>query len=185
MEFLTHLWLPILLSSAAVWIASAIIWMALPHHKNDWDALPDEKGFFEALDSLAIPPGNYGFPDCKDHARMKDPEVKRRWEAGQAGMIRIWGKVSMGRNMLLTFLVYLVVSSVIAYLGWSAIGPTAHFGKAMQVMGTAGVLAYTFAFIPNGIWFGQYPRAILMCMIDGVVYGLITGAIFAGLWPAA
>jgi hypothetical protein len=54
-----------------------------------------------------------------------------------------------------------------------------------RVLGTAGVLAYCFAFLPNGIWFGAKPRAMAMNVIDGVAYGLVTGAVFAWLWPMA
>jgi hypothetical protein len=191
MEFLAHLWLPILLSAAAVWLASAVAWMSLPHHRHDWKALPDEAGFYRALDALGIPPGNYGFPHVPDRARANDPEVKRRWDAGQIGLLSIWGRTRMGRNMFATFLVFLAVSLLMAYTGWTALaggvggpgqaGPS--FGRVWRVMGAMGVLAYSFAFIPNGIWFGQYRRAIAMNVLDGVAYGLIAGAIFAGLWP--
>jgi hypothetical protein len=37
--------------------------------------------------------------------------------------------------------------------------------------------------MPNNIWFGTPKRAILMDVLDGVVYGLITGAVFGALWP--
>ena len=37
----------------------------------------------------------------------------------------------------------------------------------MQV-GTAGILAPCFAFIPNGIWFGGYPRTLIADFIDGL-----------------
>ena len=37
--------------------------------------------------------------------------------------------------------------------------------------------------MPGMVWMGAYGRAIVMSVIDGVVYGLITGAVFAGLWP--
>ena len=45
------LWLPILLSAIAVWVASAIIWMAMPHHKSDFRKLPDEDAALRALTS--------------------------------------------------------------------------------------------------------------------------------------
>jgi hypothetical protein len=51
------------------------------------------------------------------------------------------------------------------------------------VTGTAAILAHCFAFMPNNIWFGTPKRAILMDVLDGVVYGLITGAVFGALWP--
>lgn len=183
MDLLAQLWLPILLSAAAVWIASAIIWMALPHHTGDFKGLPDEAAFTDALRRLGIRPGNYGFPHCGSRAQSKDPEFEKRWKEGPVGHISVWGQMNMGRNMVLTFLVYLVVSFFIAYLTAEALARGAPFAKVFQIAGTAGVLAYCFAFIPNGIWFGHYPRAIAMNVIDGVVYGLITGAIFAWLWP--
>jgi len=183
MELLAHLWLPILVSAAAVWVASALAWMALPHHKKDWKALPDEGAFYRSLEALGIPPGNYGFPDCKDAAKRKDPEVKKRWEAGQVGLLSVWGKVSMGKNMVLTFLVYLVIAFFVAYIGQAAVKPGATFGQAFRVLGSVGVVAFSFGHIPNALWFGHYPRAILMCVLDGIVYGLIMGAIFAAMWP--
>jgi hypothetical protein len=44
MELLLPLWLPILFSASAVWFVSIIASMALPHHKQDWIALPDSGG---------------------------------------------------------------------------------------------------------------------------------------------
>lgn len=185
MEMLNHLWLPILLSAAAVWVASAVVWMALPHHKGDWKAMPDEGKFFSALESLNLPPGNYGFPDCKSKEKRNSPEVKARWEAGQVGLLSVWGKVSMARNMVVTFIVYLAISLFVAYIAQLAVKPGAGFKEVFQVAGAAGVLGYAFGHIPGSVWFGAYPRAILMCVIDGIAYGLITGAIFAAMWPGA
>jgi hypothetical protein len=185
MDFVSHLWIPIVLSAAAVWFASALAWMLSPHHKQDFKKLPDEDGFVAAVRSLGVTPGSYAFPRC-EHAQMKDPEFKKKWESGPIGVLNVSGKVSMGKNMLATFLVYLIVSIFIGYLGWAVFQhDTALLSKSrvFQVMGTAGVLAYSFSFIPGGIWFGQSGRSMLMGVIDGVVFGLITGGIFALLWP--
>ena len=119
MQTLMIFWLPIALSAAAVWIASAVAWMFIGHHKGDHKNLPDEKAFEAALKGLNIPAGNYGFPGCDGRDKMKDPEFQKRWKEGPNGMLNIWGSVSMGRNMALTFLVYLVVSYGIAYLAGS------------------------------------------------------------------
>jgi len=183
MELLAHLWLPILAASIAVWVASALAWMIMPHHRDDWQGLPDEPRFVEAIRSMGLKPGNYGFPHCGTHKEAHSEEMKKKWMEGPAGWITVMKPPSMGKNMLLTFLVYVAVSALIAYVGSVAVPRGATFGHVMQVLGTCGVLAYCFAFIPNGVWFGTKPRAILMCMIDGLVYGLITGAIFAALWP--
>ncbi len=183
MGMLAHLWLPILISAVAVWIASAVAWMALGHHQKDQDKLPDEEGLLAAVRSMGIKPGNYGFPHFGSRKECHTPEAKKKWEVGPMGQLSVWGKISMGRNMVLTFVVYLVVSFLIGYIGSVALKPGASFGQVFQLMGTAGVLAYCFSFIPGGIWFAQKPRALVMCVLDGVAFGLITGAVFAGMWP--
>lgn len=212
MEFLSRLWLPILISGVGVWIASFIAWMAVGHHKKDRDAIPGgqagEQEFMNAITRLNIRPGNYGFPDFCQHDSLPRKErmeaLKALYDRRPMGLLRVWGEMNMGVNMLLTFLFYLVTSTVIAYLGWAALphggaGTTggaasitipggrveagATFGKIFQVLGTAGILAYCFASFPNDIWFQLKRRAMVMNWIDGIVFGLITGAIFAWLWP--
>lgn len=184
MDLLLPLWLPIVLSAAVVWIAAAIVWMVLPHHKGDFVGLPDEDGFMEYLRKAGIKPGNYAFPDARSRAAMQSEKVQKAWKEGPVGHISIWKTpLTMGDKMLGTFAVYLVVSVLIAYLARVAIPGPATFGKVFQVATTAGVLAYCFSFVPNAIWWGSYKRTIVANMIDGVLYGLITGAIFAWLWP--
>jgi hypothetical protein len=211
MDFLTHLWLPILLSGVGVWIASAVAWMAIGHHTKDRDAIPGggEQEFMDTITRMNIPPGNYGFPDFCQHHNLP-PEERRKamkalYDKHPQGLLRVWAPVNMGANMLFTFLFYLVTSTVIAYLGWAALGhshgaasglaptlPVAETGsaagngvfwKVFQITGTAGILAYCFASFPGDLWFQTKRRAMLMNWIDGVVFGLITGAIFAWLWP--
>lgn len=187
MDFLAQLWIPILASAAAVWIASAVVWMAMPHHKKDMIKLPDQEGFISALRAMNIPPGNYGIPHGCGGEGMKDPVMKEAWEKGPLGHMTLWKTpVSMGRNMIITFLAYLAISTLMAYVGWTALGPAAPgetFLHTFRVMGAMGVAAYAFSIIPGMTWFGAYGRAIIMSMIDGIAYGLITGAIFAALWP--
>ena len=72
------------------------------------------------------------------------------------------------------FLWVLGILNLVALLG---------IAKVFQIAGTAGVIAYSFSFIPSAIWFGAYTRTIVASIIDGVVYGVITGAVFAWRWP--
>ncbi|MFO0873828.1 MAG: hypothetical protein U0575_07625 [Phycisphaerales bacterium] len=204
MDFLTHLWLPILLSGVGVWIASAIAWMAIGHHKKDRDAIPGEQEFMATITRLNIRPGNYGFPDFCQHDNLPRAErmeaLKALYDTHPQGLLRVWAPTNMGANMLLTFLFYLVTSAVIASLGWAAlphgspsvaipgagaVAPAAPsmFWKVFQVLGTAGILAYCFATFPHDLWFQKKRRAMIMDWIDGIVFGLITGVVFAWLWP--
>ena len=191
MELLLPLWLPILLSAAAVWIVSAVVWMALPHHKRDYIGLPNSPGggggedaFMDYMRKSGIPPGNYAFPDCHAPGAMKSEKVQKSWKEGPVGHLTVWKTpLTMGDKMVATFIVYLVVSALIAYLTRVAIPGPAEFAKVFQVAATAGILAYCFSFIPNNIWWGSYKRTIIASFIDGLLYGAITGAIFAWRWP--
>lgn len=181
---LLSLWLPIVLSAAVVWIAAAIVWMALPHHKNDFIALADEDGFMDDLRKRGIKPGNYVFPDFRGREAMKSQKVCKALEEGPVGHLSLWQPpLGMAGKMLGTFIVYLAVSTLIAYLASVTLPKPAEFARVFQVVGTAGILAYSFSHIPNAIWFGSYKRTIFASIIDGIVYGLITGVIFAWRWP--
>jgi hypothetical protein len=196
MEFLTHLWLPIVASAAAVWIASFLAWMVVGHHKNDWKEVPNEQEFIDTIKRMGIPAGSYGFPEFRKCEGLSKEQKKAKWEEMQKspmGLLRVWGPISMGKNMLLTLLVYLAVSVLVGYLGWNTLlhggmpvgelSARPDFAKVMQVLGTAGILAYCFAGLPNDIWFQKSGRQVLTNLIDGVVFGLITGAVFGWLWP--
>lgn len=187
MDILLPLWLPILLSAAAVWFVSIIASMALPHHKGDFRALPDEDGFMDDLRKRGIKPGNYIYPDFRSREAMNSEKTQKALNEGPVGHLHVWKTpLTMADKMIATFIVYLVVSTAIAYLTRvalpSAPAPTP-FAKVFQVAATAGVLAYCFSHIPNALWWGTYKRTIVANVIDGVLYAAITGAIFAWLWP--
>src|SRR6266571_8727481 len=59
MTELSSLWLPILLSAVIVFVASSIIHMASPWHKNDYGRVPNEDQLRNAIGPMAIPPGDY------------------------------------------------------------------------------------------------------------------------------
>ena len=69
MVSLSALWLPVLLSTAVLFVAASVIWMVLPFHKKDWAALPDEEGFMEAMRQAGLPPGTFTFPFAADDER--------------------------------------------------------------------------------------------------------------------
>lgn len=185
---LLYLWLPILLSAIAIWFISTIGTMALPHHKHDWINLPDppagEDAFMDDLLKRGITPGNYLFPDLRGREAIKSPKVEKALKQGPVGHLSIWKTpVTMGDKMLGAFIVHLIVAILIAYLTRLALPGPAPFAKVFQFAATAGILAYSFSFIPSALWFGAYKRTIIASIIDGIVFGLVIGAIFAWRWP--
>lgn len=184
MSELASLWLPILVSAVAVFFASFLAWVVIGHHSPDWKELPDERGTSDFLQKSGIKPGLYIFPMCRTKDQMVDEGKQQRLASGPWGTVNIWTRqVNMGRNLLQSFTFYLVTSIFVAYVGTLAFDRGAGFSKVFQLTGTAGIMAYAFGVVPNAIWFGTHLRPLLMDILDGVCFGLITGLIFASLWP--
>src|SRR5690606_8258337 len=68
MVTLAALWLPILVAAFVVFLASALLHMLLPLHKDDWATLPDEERARTAL--RGVPPGDYMVPRGEGMASM-------------------------------------------------------------------------------------------------------------------
>lgn len=178
---LTSLWLPILVSSVAIFFASFLAWMVLPHHKSDWKKLPNEDGFIKAVRDLGIPPQRYMFPHHSSPEEMKSEAFQKKWQEGPRGTFSMWPEApNMGANMACTFLFYLSVSFCLAYLSTIALTAESDFMAVFRFVGTAAILAYCAGGIQNVIWF---KRRMITDLIDGIAYGLITGILFALLWP--
>ncbi len=180
---LVSLWLPIVLSGVALFFASWLAWMVLPHHKKEWMGLPNEDAVMNALKNANTPPGQYCFPYAACPEDMKSEAHKNKMQAGPRGTLTLWAAPpNMGVNMLCTLLFFVIANFVIAYLAGMVLPPGAGSEKVFRFVGTAGILTYGTANILNGIWFG---RKMVADIADGIAYGLITGAIFAWLWPGA
>jgi hypothetical protein len=178
---LTSLWLPILLSGIALFFASFAAWMLLPHHKKEWIGLPNEDAIMRQLKSDNLIAGQYCFPYAATPEAMKDEAYKAKMKAGPRGTLTLWKEPpNMAVNLFCTVLFFLIANAVIAYLAAMVLSPGEDHMRVFRFVGTAGVLTYGTANILNGIWFG---RKMVADIVDGIAYGLITGAIFALLWP--
>ncbi len=186
MEILAQLWLPILVSTVVVFFASFLAWMVIPHHKKDIKVLPDEKALTGHLGTLNLAPGMYMWPHCATNEEMNSEEFKARMESGPWGSLNVIGtKPSFVRNLVLVFLFYIVVSIFVGYITSLARPAGAPWIAVFRVAGAVGVLGYCAGAIPGAIFFSKPGRFVLTDLIDGVVYGLLTGAVFAWLWPGA
>ncbi len=181
MAFLTALWLPILISGVVLFFASFVFWTMAPHHKTDWKKVDDEDELMAAIGKLQLPAGSYMFPYCTHGNEMKSEAFQNKYNAGPRGVMLLWDVPNMAMNMFCTFLFFLITTVIIAYVSFAAIGPEQPFMRVFQIVGTIGILTYSAAGIPHGIWF---KRRMITDILDGVVYGILVGLIFALLWPA-
>jgi hypothetical protein len=182
---LTALWLPILLSAVLVFIASSLIHMAIPIHKNDYRKLPDEDRVLDALRSTGITPGRgYIFPYCT-HKDMKSPESVEKFKRGPVGMltIRPSGVPNMGKFLGQWFIYCIVISIFTAYLTSRTRAPGTEYLEVFRVAGTFAFAAYSLAFIQDAIWKGEDWGVTFKHVFDGLIYGLLTAGTFGWLWP--
>ncbi|RMH26081.1 MAG: hypothetical protein D6693_07735 [Planctomycetota bacterium] len=187
MGFITELWIPILVSAVAAWIVQAIVWTVMPHRKKEWRKVGDDDAFKAAIRGFNLEPGYYMFPWCDDPSKAKDAEFHKKMNEPPLGTLHLWaGRRSMGACMAWSFVFNLAASVSVAYLAWEALErPGVDYLKVFQITGAAAFLAYTFALIPGGIWFGKPIKSMAYDVADGLAVALLTGGIFGWLWPAA
>jgi hypothetical protein len=184
---LHDLWMPIAVSALALFFLGFLFWMVLPHHRSDWTRLPDEDGVMADLTARGVQgPGQFSFPHCGSPDVMKDPEFIKKMEAGPSGMLVLMkpGPLAIGKSMVHCVIHNAVVAAVVAYAAGLCLAPGAAFGEVFRLVGTIGILAWCSAAPSASIWFHHKWSATWKTILDGAVFGLAMGAIFAWLWPS-
>ncbi|MGB9237191.1 MAG: hypothetical protein WCC04_22505 [Terriglobales bacterium] len=184
MAFLAALWLPIVVSAVIVFVASSIMHMVLPYHRNDYSQLPEEDKIRAVLRAANLKRGLYVFPYCT-HENMKSPALQEKYKEGPVGFMNIMpsGPPVMPKFMAQWFVFCLVISFFTAYLTWHALGPGANYLVVFRIAGCAAFMAYGLARLSDGIWRGQLWSSVMKEVFDGLVYGLLTAGAFGWLWP--
>jgi hypothetical protein len=183
---LAQLWLPIVVAAIAVFVVSSILHMAL----RFWHG-PDCRGFSnEAEVGAAIRNGNNGagmymIPYCTPEM-MKDPSTAEKMKQGPVGVVylRQPGMMNLGAYLGSWFAFCLLTSFLCAVLAAHTIPAGADHQHVLHVIAFVAAMAYGLAPIPNAIWWGQPWPATIKHVIDGVIYGGVTGLAFCWLWPA-
>lgn len=187
MMFLTELWLPILASAVLVFIVSSVIHTVLPVHKGDYKKMPNEDAVLDALRTQGVGPGAYMFPCPGSMKDMGGPEMTEKYKRGPVGWLTVLppGGFSIPRSLLLWFVNCLLVSLLVAYVGWHALGAGAAYLAVFRITGTATVLGYAVGRLDDSIWRGARWGATAKFVADGVLYALVTAGTFGWLWPGA
>jgi hypothetical protein len=179
-------WLPILLSSVFVFVASSLIHMAFPSwHKSDYVKIPQEDKIMDALRPFTTPPGDYMVPSCDTVAEMRSQEFADKLAKGPVLVVTVMpnGRIHMGKCLGLWFVYLIVVSCFSAYVGCHSMLRGAASLKICQVVGVTAFLAYAGALWQMSIWYRRSWVTTLKATIDGLIYAGITAATFGWLWP--
>jgi hypothetical protein len=185
MTGLSALWLPILLSSVIVFVASSILHMLLPWHKSDYPKMPNEDRVRDALRPLALPPGDYMVPHCEGSQEMRSPEFAEKLNQGPVMVLTVMpnGPFSMGRSLVLWFVYCLVVGFFAAYVAGRTLPAGALYLHVFQIVGAATFIGYALALWQMSIWYRRAWSTTVKATIDGLIYALLTAGAFGWLWP--
>lgn len=179
--------IPVLLAGGLVWLASAVLWMALPHHHGEYRRLPDEAALRAVLRSQSVSRGQYIFPFLQRWEEASTEEGRRSFELGPVGFLTIMDNrvPSISRHMLLTLAHYLLVNAGIAWAAQLLIPPGAGYALVFRPVAVMALLAHGAAIIPEAIWYGKPWGNVLRALFDAAVYALLTAGAFAAFWPGS
>jgi len=185
MTQLHFLWLPILLSSAIVFIVSSIIHMFSPWHKGDYPKLSSEEKVLDALRPIDIPPGEYMMPRPATREEMRSPEFIEKMKRGPVVMMTVWpkGPVSMGMNLVMWFLYTVVMGFFAAYIAGRALPIGAPYLHVFRFAGATAFIGYSAALWQSSIWYNKPWMVTFKSTVDGLIYALLTAGVFGWLWP--
>lgn len=185
MVSLLSLWLPIVLSAVAVFVASSIIHMVLKYHAADYKQIPNEDAVRAAIRAGNPAPRQYIIPWCADMAELKGEEMKRKFTEGPVAVVNIGpnGEPTMGAAFGGWIVFTLVVSLMTAYVASATLPMGTAYLKVFQVTGTVAWLAYAAGQVPASIWMKKPWSVTWKEILDGLIYGLVTAGFFGWLWP--
>jgi hypothetical protein len=177
--------LPILLSSVIVFIVSSVIHMAAPWHKNDYPKMEKEDNFREALQPLAIPPGDYIVPRSSGMADMRSPEFLDKLKKGPVMMVTVMpnGMMSITTSLIGWFAYLIVIGIFAGYVAGCALPVGAAYLQVFRFVGTTAFVGYSLALWQMSIWYRRAWNITIKATVDGLIYALLTAGTFGWLWP--
>lgn len=184
MVSLPALWLPIVLSAILVFVVSSIIHMLLPWHKADFKRFAAEDEALETLRQLNLGPGDYAAPMADTIAEMNSAEYRQKVERGPQIVLTVLPPGnSLGRNLVAWFVYLIVIGVFSAYIAGITQGPGADYMNVFRITSTMAFAGYALGIWQNWIWYSRDIGATFRSTVDGLVYALLTGGVFGGLWP--
>jgi hypothetical protein len=185
MVALSHLWLPIIVSAIAVFVASALLHMLFTYHNSDYRQFPNEDEVRAAITKGGATPGQYILPYAVGMG-AKDPVVQQKMREGPTGFVLLRKPSGPGMGAPLTqwFVLTLVVSCLVAYVAALVLAPGADHMAVFRVVATVTFLAYAGSQAQEAIWRAVPWSSVIKTILDGLIFALVTGGLFAVMWPA-
>jgi len=183
---IASLWLPIALSAIFVFVASSVIHMFLPYHRNDFGKVSKEDDVMDALRKFDIPPGEYVVPCAGSPEDMRSDAYLEKAKKGPTLFMTVLepGPPAMTTSLIQWFLYSIVVGFFAAYVTGRVLGPGAHYLSVFRFVGTTAFLGYAVALWQNSIWYKRAWSTTLKSTFDGLVYALLSAGTFGWLWPS-
>ena len=184
MQFITTLWLPILLSAVFVFIVSSIIHMVLGYHASDFQKVPDEDRAMDTLRGLQIPPGNYAMPKASSMKDFNSEEHKAKMKKGPVLVMHVRSSdIGMGKSLVQWFLYCVVVSIFVAYVGSLTLSPDTEYMHVFRILGCVAFMGYGLALFQEAIWMSRGWGSTWKSVFDALIFALVTAGTFGWLWP--
>ena len=181
----TALLVPIVVATVIVFLASFLLHMVLPLHRNDWRKVPAEDDVMNALRPFNLAPGDYAMPLASSPKDMKDPAFLEKYKRGPVALMTIMpgGELSMSGNLVKWFFYCLLVSIFAAYLAGAALPPGSAYLEVFRFAGTTAFCSYAVGLWQMSIWYRRSWTTTIKSTIDGLVYALLTAGTLGWLWP--
>jgi hypothetical protein len=182
---LSHLWLPIIVSAIAVFVVSALLHMLFTYHNSDYRPFTNEDEVRAAITKGGATPGQYILPYAVAMG-AKDPAVQQKMREGPTGfvLLRKPSGPEMGPFLAQWFVLTLVVSCLVAYVAALVLAPGAGHMMVFRVVSAVAFLAYAGSQAQEAIWRAVPWSSVIKTILDGLIFGLVTGGLFAVMWPA-
>ncbi|HEX4824421.1 MAG TPA: hypothetical protein VFV19_08915 [Candidatus Polarisedimenticolaceae bacterium] len=178
------LWLPVVVSTVAVFFASFLVHMVLKYHKADVKQLPNEEAVRDALGKGSLAPGQYMTPYCVDNKQMKEPAMQEKFKKGPVAIVTVFPNGSdMAKHMALWVGFCLLASFTAAYIARHTLSVAAAPRQILQITGAVAFVAYGYGNFVDTIWRGQPWGTTIRALIDSLIYAIVTAMIFCWLWP--
>ena len=185
MSQVLQLWLPIVVTAVAVFIASSLIHNVFKWHNSDYMKLGNEDEVRAAVRANAPAPGQYIMPHIYDMKEMQTESIQQKYREGPIAFLTVKanGDIKMGGALSQWFVLNMVIATVAAMLALQMVGLQGGGNRGGQLVGMFSFFAYGCGGVQAAIWMGKPWGSAAKDVIDALIYGTVSALAFTWLWP--